>query len=427
MNSKQRVKTTLAHRQPDRIAIDFGSTSTSGIHVSCVAALREHYGFAKRPVKVTEPYQMLGEVDDELRDAMGIDTVGMLAPSTIFGFPLKGWHEWRTPWGQDVLVAEGFKPTHDDQGNTYLHPQGDTTVPASGHLPMGGYFFDAIIRQEPIDETKLDPADNLEEFGPLSEQTLAHFTEQTALLSGSARAVVAGIPGTAFGDIALVPATFLKHPKGIRDIEEWYVSLVMRQDYVHAVFERQCDIALKNLARLHAVVGETINVAFICGTDFGTQTSSFCSDATFRQMWLPYYKRVNDWIHANTSWKTLKHSCGSVRRFMASFIECGFDILNPVQCSATGMDAAELKAEFGADITFWGGGIDTQHVLPFGTPAQVRRQVLERCEAFAPDGGFVYNTIHNIQALTPTKNIIAMVDAVHEYSGVRRDGMKTTP
>jgi uroporphyrinogen-III decarboxylase len=162
-----------------------------------------------------------------------------------------------------------------------------------------------------------------------------------------------------------------------------------------------------------------VDAIFLCGTDFGTQKSSFCSVDTFRSLYFPYYKRVCDWVHANTSWKILKHSCGAVTKFLPSFIEAGIDILNPVQCSATGMAPEELKAEFGDRLVFWGAGVDTQHVLPFGTPQQVREQVLRRCEIFAPGGGFVFNTIHNIQAETPIENIVAMIDAVHEFNGVR--------
>ena len=187
----------------------------------------------------------------------------------------------------------------------------------------------------------------------------------------------------------------------------------------HAIFERQCEIGLANLERIHARVGNRVQAVFVCGTDFGTQTSSFCSNATFRELWLPYYKRVNDWIHQHTTWKTFKHSCGSVIRFLDSFIDAGFDVLNPVQCSATGMDPETLKSKFGDRLTFWGGGVDTQNTLPFGTPEQVRVEVLRRCEIFAPGGGFVFNPIHNIQAGTPVANIVAMFDAVREFNGSR--------
>ncbi len=235
--------------------------------------------------------------------------------------------------------------------------------------------------------------------------------------AATGRAVTATLGGTAFGDVAFVPGPGLKHPKGIRDITEWYVSTSSRQDYVHKVFTRQCEIAIQNLERIYAAIGDTVQVVFLCGTDFGTQTSAFCSVKTFRSLYFPYYKQVNDWIHAHTGWKTFKHSCGAISKFLPSMIEAGFDILNPVQCSATGMEPEKLKSEFGDRLVFWGGGVDTQKVLPFGTPAQVREQVLARCEIFAPGGGFVFNTIHNVQAATPIANLIAMIDAVHEFNG----------
>jgi uroporphyrinogen-III decarboxylase len=165
---------------------------------------------------------------------------------------------------------------------------------------------------------------------------------------------------------------------------------------------------------------------YVCGTDFGTQTSAFCSVATFRELWFPYYQRVNHWVHTKTSWKCFKHSCGSVERFLESFIEAGFDIINPVQCSATGMDPAELKRKYGSRLVFWGGGVDTQKTLPFGSPRDVREEVLRRCEIFAPGGGFVFSSIHNLQAGTPVANIVAMLDAVHEFNGVSHESSGTT-
>jgi hypothetical protein len=223
--------------------------------------------------------------------------------------------------------------------------------------------------------------------------------------------------GMAFGDIALVPAPNLVHPRGIRDIAEWYMSLAGRPDYIRAVFSRQCEIALGNLERIHGRIGDSVDVVMLCGTDFGTQRGAFCSVQTFRDLWFPHYKRINDWIHEHTAWKTFKHSCGSVERFVPSFIECGFDILNPVQCSAANMEPEKLKAKYGDDIVFWGGGVDTQKTLPFGTPEEVRRQVLERLEIFSCGGGYVFNTIHNVQARTPVENIVAMLDAVREFNG----------
>lgn len=419
MTSREKVRRALRH-EPGPVPVDFGSTGLTGLHVSCVAALRAHYGLPQHPVKVCEPFQMLGEVEDDLARALGSDCVGANGRGTMFGFPAEGWHEWRAPWGQVVLVPAGFRPREAASGDVYLFPQGDLSVPASGHMPAGGYFFDAIVRQEPIDEDKLNAADNCEEFQLLSEADIAHWRTEFVRVKDETRAVVSGVGGTGFGDIALVPAAFLKRPKGIRDVTEWYVSLLERRDYVHQVFSFQCDMALKNLETFAALSGDTVDVLMVCATDFGTQTSQFCSTATFDDLYAPYYRRINDWVHRHTKWKTFKHSCGAVRPLIERFIEVGFDILNPVQCSATGMDPVRLKADFGDRIVFWGGGVDTQHTLPFGTPAEVRVQVTERLRAFSPGGGFVFNTIHNTQARTPVENIVAMVDAVRDFNGAAR-------
>jgi hypothetical protein len=417
MSSREVLLTSLNHREPPRIPVDFGSTGVTGIHVTCVSELRDYYGLEKRPVKVHEPYQMLGTVDEDLRRAMGIDTEGISRPKTLFGFRNENWKPWNFR-GLEVLVPEGFRTTVDESGDTLIYPEGDTSVPPSGRMPKDGVFFDTIVRQRPLDEAALDPADNLEEFGPISDVDLAYLRESAMGARATGRAVVANFGGTAFGDIALVPAPFLKDPKGIRDIAEWYISTRSRRDYIHAIFSRQAEIALANLERVRAAIDGLVDVVFLCGTDFGTQTSTFCSVATFRELYFPYYKQLNDWIHRNTTWKTFKHSCGSVERFVDSFIEAGFDILNPVQCSARDMAPQHLKSKFGERITFWGGGVDTQKTLPFGTAAQVREEVLQRCEVFSPHGGFVFNTIHNVQAGTPVANIAAMIDAVHEFSGL---------
>ncbi len=417
MTGRERLDAALTHRQPDRIPVDFNGTAVTGMHVKCVIGLREHYGLDKRLVKVHEPYQMLGWIDDDLQTALGIDVEGVYGPDTMFGYRNENWTPWRMDDGTEVLMSGNFRTTKDDNDDTLVFPGGDRSAPPSGRLPKNGFFFDTIIRQEPIDDATLDPEDNLQEFGPLSEATLAHYEAESGRAAATGRGVIASFGGTALGDIALVPAPGLKHPKGIRDIEEWYVSTLTRRPYVHKVFERQTEIALGNLARLRERVGDQVQAAFICGTDFGTQQSTFCSVAAFRELYLPYYRRINDWIHGHTNWRSFKHSCGAVRSLIPAFIESGFDILNPVQVSAAGMDALRLKEEFGRDIVFWGGGVDTQKTLAFGTPEAVRDEVLERCRIFSPGGGFVFNAVHNIQANVPVANVVAMFEALREFNG----------
>lgn len=416
MNSRERVIAALNHRQPDKVPLDFDGTLCSGMHVTCVAALRDYYGLEKRTVKVHEPFQMLGLIEDDLKEAIGIDVIAVNGRNTMFGFPNENWKPW-TFNGLDVLVPEKFNTTTDAAGNTYIYPQGDRSAPPSGKLPQGGYYFDGIIRQEPIDEDDLHPADNLEEFQPIADRDLDFFEQAVRLAATRGKAIISNFGGTGLGDVALVPGPAIKHPKGIRDIQEWYISTAARQEYVHQVFAQQTDIALENLKKINQRVGHLVDAVFICGTDFGTQNSTFCSERTLRELYLPYYQKVNHWIHENTGWKTFKHCCGAIESFINTFIEAGFDILNPVQCSAAGMDPELLKKKYGDRIVFWGGGVDTQKTLPFGTPQEVREQVLRRCAIFSKNGGFIFNTIHNVQANTPVRNIAAMIDAVHEFNG----------
>jgi hypothetical protein len=415
MNSKQRVRAAVSHETPDRIPVDFGGCFITGVHCSVVEKLRDAYGLAKRPVKVCEPYQMLGLVEDDLKEAMGIDVEGIFPNRTIFGFVNENWKEYRTWWGQTVLVSEHFQVDEKADG-TVIYPKGDRSAAPSGHMPKTSYFFDTIVRPQDYDEDDLNLEENLEEFGPMNAEEEAYWKAEAARVRGGDRAVITHLNGTCLGDIALVPAPFLTNPKGVRGVEDWYMLLASDPDFVFKLFERQTEIALDNMAKLNAIAGDVLDVVVVCGTDFGTQESTFCSVNSFHELWLPHYRRINDWIHANTAWKTFKHSCGAIDTLIPSIIEAGFDILNPVQCSAKGMEAAGLKQRYGDKITFWGGGVNTQQTLPFGRPAQVRAEVLERCRTFGPGGGFVFNAIHNVQALSPVDNVVAMIEAVRDFN-----------
>lgn len=416
MNSRERLQAALDHRQPDRVPVDFGATFVTGIHVSALTRLRRRVlGEPDYRVRVIEPYQMLGEVDDRLREALGIDVIGALGRKSIFGTEARDWRPFRLFDGTECLVSGDFNTTLAPDGGRYMYPEGDTSVPPSGYMPPEGYFFNALVRQEPIDEDRLDPADNTEEFGLFTEADLAYYREKIAWFDQRPEAgTILIIPGTAFGDIALVPAPWMKHPKGIRDISEWYISTRARRDYVWKVFERQCEVALKNLETLLGLFDDRIQVALITGTDFGTQRGPFIAPRTYRDLYQPFHRQVNDFIHRHSQWKTFIHSCGSVYQLIPDFIAAGFDILNPVQCSAVDMDAQRLKREFGRDLVYWGGGVDTQKTMAFGTPDDVYREVRERVEVFNRDGGFVFNAVHNIQGNTPVENIEALFRALRD-------------
>lgn len=414
MNSRERVQLALSHKETDRVPIDFGATSVTGITASVVSKLRDYYGLSNDPpVKVVEPYQMLGEIADDLKEKMGIDCIGLQEEKNMFGFRNTNWKKWRLFDGTPVLVPALFNTEAEKDGSILQYPEGDKSVPPSARMPKNGYYFDAIIRQPPIEDNNLNVEDNLEEFRLIRDEELEYIEKEADYLyKNTDFAIVANFGGTSFGDVALVPAPSLKYPKGIRDIQEWYISIATRKDYIYEVFSRQCDIAIENLKRIYHAVLNKIDVIFISGTDFGTQRGPFISNDVYRELYKPFNKRVNDWVHKNTKWKTFIHTCGSVEPLISEFIEAGFDILNPVQSSAEGMNPALLKEKYGKSIVFWGGGVDTQKTLPFGTNEDVKKDVIERLKIFGKGGGYVFNTIHNIQEKTPVENIVSMVEAL---------------
>ena len=414
LTSRERVRLALHHQEPDRVPVDLGSLSVTGMHVSTLYKLRQRLGLDPpgTPIKVIEPYQMLGEVKPDLADSLGVDVVGFRSNTTAFGFKNEGWKPWTFFDGTPLVVPAGFNTEPEPNGDILRYPCGDKTVPPCGRMPCGGFYFDALTRQDSIDDDHLNVEHNLEEYEQVSDANLTYLKTESERLEATGKAILAQFPidvGNFFS------GTNLKHPRGIRDITEWYVSINLRRDYVYEVFERQCEISLQNLKKIHTAVGERVTAVVVTENDLGTQNGPFISPKAYRELWRPFNVKVNDWIHSNTNWKTFMHSCGSIWRFLDDIASAGFDCLNPVQTSAADMDPQALKAEYGSRFTFWGAGIDTQRVLPFGTPDEVRTMVRERMRIFRVGGGFVFNTIHNVQAGIPTENLLALYEAIGEY------------
>lgn len=417
MTSRERIKKAINHEEPDRIPIDIGSTPVTGIAASIYVKLREALGLARKPVKVIEPFQILAEVDAEVIEKLGIDTIGLQLPTNLFGFKNEDWKAWKLFDGTEVLVPGLFITKQDKEGNLLLYPGGDTSAPPSGKMPKGGYYFDGIVRQETINESRLDPYEWVKDQYSLYTEEELRYLEETAknLYQNSDLSLVGSFFQGGFGDIALVPGLNVKHPKGIRDPQEWIIAHALHPEYIKGIFSLQCEIAVQNLNLYREAVGDKIDVIAVSGTDFGTQNASSISPDMYRDIYKPFHKIVNEWIHKNTLWKIFYHTCGSIVSLLDDLIETGVDILNPVQCSAAGMDPVFLKEKYGHKLVFWGGGVDTQRTLPFGTSEEVREEVARRCQIFGKKGGFVFNTIHNIQPKTPIENIIAMFEVVKNF------------
>ena len=418
MTSRQRILETINHRQPDRVPVDLGSTGQTGMNASTLYRLRKALGLEEHPIEISEIFQLLGKVDPDMMQYAGADVIGLNNPSNMFGVPDGPLKPFRMPDGTPTLIAQGNEYDVAEDGSVYMYPQGNRSVGPSGHMPAGGSFFDNINRAPEFDEDDLTPAEDFkDDFGILDDATARYLEDKSkALYEGTDYAIIGNLGGAGLGDSAMVPGPHVLAPKGIRKFDDWLMAHMLYPEYIQEVFEMQTQTMLKNLEIYRQAVGDRIQIVWISGTDFGTQNGEFFRPEVFRELYKPYYQRINDWVHQNTPWKTFYHCCGSIVNYLDDFVEMGVDILNPVQLSARGMDAHMLKEKYGDKLVFWGGGVDTQQTMPFGTPEQVRQQVKERLDILSKGGGYVFAPIHNVVAKTPVENLIAMYEAVKEFN-----------
>lgn len=415
MTGRERLIAALNHQQTDRPPLDLGATSQTGINASTLYKLRQAMGLEERRIRIIEPGQMLGEVEEDVLKALNVDVVGLWNTGNFYGYKNEDWKPWKMDDGTPVWMGGGFEYDEDANGTKWVYPQGDRTAQYSAMMPKGGSFFDAAPREAfdmDLDEEDLTPLEDFkDDFKVMSDEEARHWEEKSIeLYKNTDYGIVGILGGGALGDAAIIPGPAVKHPKGIRRVDDWLLAHMLYPEYIREVFRYQTDIMLKNLEIYKQAVGDRIQVVWISGTDFGNQRALMLGKDVFRDLYKPFYKEINDWVHKNTNWKTFYHTCGAVYDLLDDFAEMGLDCLNPVQLSAEGMDAKKIKENYGDKFTFWGGGVDTQHVLPFGTPEEVRRQVRERADILGKDGGFVFNTIHNIVANVPAENLLAMYE-----------------
>jgi len=393
MNSRERVLCAIYHREPDRVPIDLGGTRQSGIAASTYHKLKERLGL-RTPTRVYDVYQMLAEVERPVMERFGADVIGLNRPAVAFGIRNEGWKPWRLLDGTPVEVPGGFNPVTDAKGDLLLLAHDGTPI---ARMPKGGFYFDRLDKYPGAahaDPENLDlPLLSTEECDHLHAQAEAYY-QNTDL------AIIA----------AMGPPYELFFGLGTGDFQAWMITLATEPDYVEALYGRLVDAWLENLRRFTAAVGDRVQILQF-NDDLGTQDAPFLSVRMFRQRIMPHYKRGLDWIHQNTRMKVFMHNDGAIFDFIPTLIEMGVDILNPVQTTAAGMDPARLNREFGDRMVFWGAACNCQHTLPFGTPQQVAREVEETIRIFAPGGGYVFASVHNIQAGVPPENVIAMFEA----------------
>jgi len=392
MNSRERVLSALAHRQPDRVPIDIGGTRQSGIAASTYHQLKGRLGLST-PTRVYDVYQMLAEIERPVLERFGADVGGLQRPAVAFGIRNEGWKPWELFDGTPVEVPGGCNPEVQPNGDLVLrHADGRPMA----RMPKGGFYFDRIDRfpgalhADP--ETLALPLLTAEECDHLHAQAEAWYQE-------SDLAVMA----------AMGPPYELFFGLGTGDFQAWMVTLATEPDYVASLYQRLVEAWLENLRRFADAVDARVHILQF-NDDLGTQNAPFLSPAMFRGQIMPHYQRGLDWVHRHTKMKVFMHNDGAIFDFLPTLIEMGVDILNPVQTTAKGMDPAKLKAQFGDNLVFWGGSCDCQGTLAFGTPEDVAKEVEEHVRILAPGGGYVFASVHNIQAQVPPENVIALYD-----------------
>jgi uroporphyrinogen decarboxylase len=396
MNSRERVLRAIRHQETDRVPIDLGGTRQSGIAAATYHRLKQQLHIAS-PTRVFDLFQMLAEVERPVMERFGSDVVGLYRDDVAFGIRNEGWKPWRLFDGTPVEVPGTFEPVSDAGGDLLLLRDGQPIA----RMPKNGFYFDRLETFPGAAHVELD---GYEPPRLTADQLTRYAAQAEALYQHTDFAIVA----------PLGPPYELFYGLGTGNFEAWMCTLALEPDYVWQLHTRLVDAWLENLERFAEAVGDRIQILQVCD-DFGTQTSLFLSVEMYRRQIMPHYRRGLDWIHRNTGWKVLLHSDGAIFPLLPSLIETGFDILNPVQTSAAGMDPQRLKREFGDRLVFWGASLDCQKTLPYGTPEEVVREVQDHLRVFAPGGGYVFAPVHNIQAGVPPENVIAMLDTALAY------------
>ncbi|MCX6631025.1 MAG: hypothetical protein NTW28_25715 [Candidatus Solibacter sp.] len=403
MTSRERILAALNHREPDRVPLDFSGHRSSGIAPLAYLLLRRALGLKEVPLRVYDPIQQLAIVDEDVLDLLGVDTVEL---GRGFALSDADWADWVLPDGTPCRMPVWAIPERGNGEWLLRAPDGLSL----GRMPDGAMYFDQCHWPllESGDQRPLDDA--MREClwtavasppGPLAPDGATLAAGARRLRGSTSRAILA-----LFGGNLLEMGQFLYR------MDRFMEMLAGEPLRVHAFLDRLLEMHLANLERFLAAVGPFIDV-IVFGDDLGGQNGPLLSPRMYREFFKPRHSLL--WRRAKelADVKVMLHCCGGVRPLLPDLIEAGLDAINPVQISCRGMDAAGLKRDFGRDLAFWGGGCDTQRVLPFGDSEAVREHVAQQVRIFAPGGGFVFQQVHNIQANVPPENILAMFGAVH--------------
>jgi uroporphyrinogen decarboxylase len=412
LTSRERVLTSIRHQEPDRVPTDLGATPSSGISAIAYANLKRYLGLPGDHTRVYDVVQQLAQPEDVILDLYGVDVLDI---GRTFDARDEDWYDITLPQGIPVQFPSWFRPAPQPDGSWDAFAHDGTRVAT---MPTGATFFDQTVFPYldgyPADYADLPAAMSKVHWAALAHSPWDHAGEPDfwkqlreralALRASSDRAImiVCGCNLFEWG-------TFL------RRMDNFLVDLAQDQAGVERLLDALMETHLATLEKVCAAVGDIVDVLRF-GDDLGTDQGPFMSPTTYRNLFKPRHTILCDYVHRHSSMHTFLHSCGSLYKLLPDLIEAGYDVINPVQINSRDMEPERLKREFGKDITFWGGGADTRTVLNRCTPAEVKDHVRRLIETFAPGGGFVFNTVHNILPDVPPENVVAMFEAVAEYN-----------
>jgi uroporphyrinogen decarboxylase len=412
MNSRERILTAINHRQPDRIPVDLGATPSSSISVVAWQNLLKHINKEYLQTWVYDVVQEVVQPEMEILDLFGVDVIDL---GRHFNQDPDSWHKLEIIKGYPGWYPKWFQPQQQKDGSWLAFNEFGEAV---GRMPLGATFFDQIVfpyqNGFPENYAELDlamkrtvwgafaftPWDQIEYPGfweMLREKTLD-------LKTHSDKAILLGVGCNLFEW-----GTFL------RRMDNFLVDLFLNPNEVHRMLDELMQRHMDLLAHICEAVGDLVDIIKF-GDDLGTNRGPLIPVETYREFFKPRHKTMCDYVKKHSAMHTMLHCCGGIYELIPELIDAGFEILNPVQINAIKMEPTKLKNEFGNDITFWGGGADTQKVLNAATPEKVKNHVKSNLEIFSKDGGYVFNTVHNIMPDVPPQNIVAMFEAVKEFN-----------
>lgn len=399
--ARERVLKTFAHEQPEKLAVDFGSSTSTGVSVFAYAKLQAYLKADPGQLpKLYDLFLMMADPSETVLDRMGSDVIQLKRYAPYFDIALTDWKPWTFHDGTQCLVPGGFDPVVNERG-------GWDILDAAGHclarMPKNGFYFDRVYfpyqdieEPEEIDELEMKGISDAElDYLRRESKRLHEETDKAVMFPIYARTFEAGMLN--FG------------------MQEWLIRLMCNQDMVHRYLDRLTDVYISDLDKVLSDCNEYIDFIRFCD-DLGTQDSLMMSPETFRAMIKPYLKKMFSFVKTKyPKQKIALHCCGSIKPLIPELAEIGVDILNPVQISAANMAPDDLKQAFGKDIVFWGGGCDMQNMLMHVPIPELKDHVRRLIETFAPGGGFLFAPTHNFQADVPPERITAIYDVAREY------------